>query len=293
MNVEFGDDNRFKKRVTERLKANFAEDKGFAPSLGSTAKDSKSFDNLETACEEIETKAQLVANQLERDDVLRLQHPTEFSPPAGVAGFYTAVQKGIGALKKTDFKGLPRSDIASLESYLERLSAFEFDAKFAVLAANFAPAVAANPREQILIGWIDVAEVELARLKAELHVEMEDWKVIIDGLAGAHVPVADWRRHESLVKQTQYSIERETAKIAKNEKELNSLQHGRSNKAERKGLVEKDIALVVPAFKVFLDSLAGGLQTYRSGINGKNVIIGSGSYHVAMGGSEFLPRRYL
>ena len=44
MNVEFGDDNRFKKRVTERLKANFAEDQGFAPSLGSTAKDSKSFD---------------------------------------------------------------------------------------------------------------------------------------------------------------------------------------------------------------------------------------------------------
>ena len=107
MNVEFGDtENRVKKRVTKKMKANFAEDQGFAPSLGSTVGDAKSFDGLESACEEIETKGQLVANQLERDEVLRLQHPTDFAAPPGVAGFYGAVKKGITALKKTNFKGL-------------------------------------------------------------------------------------------------------------------------------------------------------------------------------------------
>ena len=111
MNVEFGDDNRFKKRVTERLKANFAEDKGFAPSLGSSAKDSKSFDGLDTACEEIETKAQLVANQLERDAVLRLQHPTEFSAPAGVAGFILQCRKELVHSRRPTLRDCPEQTL--------------------------------------------------------------------------------------------------------------------------------------------------------------------------------------
>jgi hypothetical protein len=296
MNVEYGNDNRFKKRITKQMKANFAEDQGFTPSLGSTVADSKSFDGLESACEEIETKGQLVANQLERDEVLRLQHPTEFSPPPGVAGFYASVKKGITALKKTNFKGLPRSDIASLESYLERLGAFDFEAKFAELLVHFAP-VAAAPvhaaREQVLIDWNQVANDALDAFKAELHAEMEQWRGIIEAAAGAAVPVAQWRHHESLVARTRYNMEREVAKIAKNEKELNGLQHGRSTKVERKGLVEKDMALVVPAFKVFLESLATGLQSYKSGVSGKNIIVGSGAYHVGMGGADYLPRRFM
>ena len=66
-----------------------------------------------------------------------------------------------------------------------------------------------------------------------------------------------------------------------------------STKATRAGLIEKDTALVVPEFKVFLESLATGLQSYKSGVSGKNVIVGSGSYHIGMGGAEFLPKRFL
>ena len=254
MNVEFGDDNRFKKRVTERLKANFAEDKGFAPSLGSTAKDSKSFDGLDTACEEIETKAQLVANQLERDAVLRLQHPTEFSAPAGVAGFYAAVKKGINALKKTDFKGLPRTDIASLESYLERLSGFDFDAKFAELLLHFAPAapIAGVGREQLLTDAINDAKQEIANETARYHTEMGDWDIYLqDRLArNKLVEVRETSRHTAIINQIGENIRTEEATLLKLEKELHGIQHSASSKVERTGLVQKDRALVVPAFKV-------------------------------------------
>ena len=301
MHVEFGDDtNRSKKRVTKKMRENFAEDQGFAPSLGTTVPDSKAFDALETACEEIETKAQLVANQLERDDVLRLQHPTEFSAPTGVSGFYNAVKKGISALKQTNFKGLPRSDISSLESYLERLSEFKFEDKFAALLAHFTPAPG-GPREVLLTGAIDDARLEIAAHTAAYHTEMGLYAQYVDRKVAANqiVEVRKTSQHNAIKQRIAENLKTEEAGLLMAEKELHAIHQSHSSKVERTGLIEKDMALVAPAFKVFLDSLANGLQSFKSGVSGKNVILGSGAYHcggayhVAVGGAEYLPRRYL
>ena len=303
MHVEFDDDtNRSKKRVTKKMRENYAEDQGFTPSLGTTVPESKSFDGLESACEEIETKGQLVANQLERDEVLRLQHPTEFSPPAGVAGFYGAVKKGITALKKTNFKGLPRSDIASLESYLERLSAFEFGEKFAELLQHFQ----AGPRGMEFPEEGDLQE-QATDINTELQVTITAQDAEHTRYMGLVHPSKD-RTNKFHTKMHQLDLQRNKLEydLAQVEKALEKGHRGISSKAERKGLVETDMALVVPAFEVFLESLANGLQSYKSGVSGKNILIddsnretlanplqGTGSYHVGMGGAEYLPRRFL
>ena len=292
MHVEFGNDNRFKKRVTKQMKANFAEDQGFAPSLGSTAADSKSFDGLESACEDIETKAQLVANQLERDAVLRLQHATEFSPPAGVSGFYAAVKKGISALKKTNFKGLPRSDIASLESYLERLSGFKFADKFAELLAHFqADPLAADPAALAQAydrsrDALAAKKVEIADLAAAFQQRIND---LAQQMPALFVPLQETRAHNATM-----AIARDRERQLADEVRVTYREiEGARRITGRHGLVEKDSELVVPTFEVFLESLATGLQSYKSGVSGKNVIVGRGAYHVGMGGDDYLPRRYL
>jgi hypothetical protein len=283
MHVQFGDDRKIKKRVTKQLQQNFAEDKGFAPSLGATKPDAKAFDDLETALENVETKAQLVANQLERDEVLRLQDPTQFQAPSGVASFYSGVKSSILALKKTNFAGLPRTDIAGLESYLERLSAFDFEEKFRVLLLNFEPAVGADfPEEQALMDARDPLIARLNRTMRDLDAEHERFQR--DGRAPA--------RHDQVMHQLSLNRAKLEDDIGRIDAALEKGRRLGSTKASRKGLIEKDLALVVPAFKVLLDSLANGLQIYKSGVSGKNVIVG-GAYHCVMGGADNLPRRFL
>ena len=313
MHVEFRDDtNRSKKRVTKQMRENFSEDKGFAASPGSTVPDAKAFDALETACEDIETKAQLVANQLNRDEALRLQHPTEFSPPAGIAGFHNAVKKGIAALKQTNFNGLPRSDIASLESYLERLSDFDFEAKFAALSAYFAPGApgAQFPEEQNIRMAIQAATDEIALENRNLADEYQRIG-IAPGQPIVGMAKAARKAHEGIV----YRFENRRAFF---ERQLNDLEHDLARglqpvntKATRGKLVDTDTMLVVPQFKVFLESLANGLQSHSSGVSGRTALIdnsnrdalanplrknelqGHGRYHLGMGGAEYLPKRYL
>jgi hypothetical protein len=284
MNVVFGDDRKIKKRITKQLRENFAQDQGFSPALGATKPDAKAFDDLETALEKVETTAQLVANQLERDEVLRLQDPTQFQAPSAASAFYVATKAAIGALKKTDFTGLPRSDIAGLESYFDRLRDFDFDKKFADLLQNFDPAAIGVdfPEEQQLI---DAREPIIQRLEQTVRdLDREHERFQRDPRAPA--------RHMASMQQL-------TLNRAKLEDDLGridaALEKGRrvgTTKASRRGLVEKDLALVVPTFKVLLNSLENGLQTYKSGVSGKNVIVG-GAYTCMMGGADYLPRRFM
>lgn len=286
MNVEFGNDNRFKKRVSKAMMANFAADKGFAPSLGSTAPDAKGFDNLETALEDVETKAEIVADQLNRDAVLRLQDPTQFQAPSGIVGFFKAVKHGITALKKTNFTGLPRSDIASLESYLERLNAFDFTAKIADLLLQYVPGAVDFPEEAALV----------AEEQALLNLRMPEAAAELERIVAARLADPTVRgRAEALrlIQAIKLEQERLESNLARVRRELDRGRRFTQTKMARSGLLEKDLALVVPAFKVLIDSLAAGIQAYNAGISGKNVIIGSGEYRVAMGGISYMPRRFM
>ncbi len=106
------------------------------------------------------------------------------------------------------------------------------------------------------------------------------------------VAVQKTSQHNAIINQISENLRTEEATVLRNETELHAIQNVTSSKVQRTGLIEKDMALVVPAFQVFLDSLATGLQSYTSGVTGKNVIVG-GSYHCAMGSGDYMPRRYL
>jgi hypothetical protein len=293
MYVEFGDDNRFKKRVTKNLKKTFAEDQGFAPSLGTTKPDAKAFDNLEDALENVETKGQLVLDQIDRNKILRASNPTSFEAPQGVTSFYTAVKSAISALKKTDFKGLPRTDIAGLESYLERLKDLGIESEFQALLSIFntkpPPAVIQQRQaDNVIVRQmrrdIQALTEQRTRTQGDLIAETQRAKPLL---------ARERQRFEDEIKAITFEIENLQRILNELEKAQSEGVSARTTKKERADIIQSDMFQLIPLYNVLLNSLDNGLKSYRSGVSGKNVIVGSGCYTIGMGGQDYLPRRYL
>lgn len=296
MQVEYGDDNRFKKRVTKKFKQAFAEDQGYAPSLGTTKPDAKAFDNLETALENVETQGQLMLDQMDRNLVGASK--TYETPPA-VTSFYTAVRSGVSALKKTDFKGLTKSDIAGLESYLGRLRDLGIEEDLQVLLRVFKdkPPPAAIQQRQA-----DNVIVRQMRRQVQTLIEQRtrtQGDLIAATQLAKPLSVRERQRFEDEIKALTFEIENLQRTLTGLEKTQSEGVSERATKKERASLIESDMVQLIPLYNVLLESLDNGLKSYRSGVSGKNVLaekqefVGFGSYRVCMGGSDYLPRRYL
>ena len=293
MQVEYGDDNRFKKRVTKNLKKTFADDQGFAPSLGTTKPDAKAFDNLENALENVETKGQLVLDQIDRNKILRASNPTSFEAPQGVTSFFTAVKSAISALKKTDFKGLPRTDIAGLESYLERLRDLDIEGEFQALLTIFKekPAPAVIQQRQ-------ADNVVVRQMRRDLQALTEQrtqtqGALIAETQRGRPLLARERQRFEDEIKAITFDIENLQRTLNGLEKAQSESVSARTTKKERADIIQSDMIQLLPLYNVLLNSLDNGLKSYRSGVSGKNVIVGSGQYSISMGSGDYLPRRYL
>ncbi len=297
MEIEYGDDRRIHKRVLKSQLAAFAADKGFTPSLGSSVPDAKAFDHLLSIAESIETSAQLVENQLNRQNIDSLSThltQTDIAIPPGVAKFYTTVQQGLNALKKTNFTRLPRSDIADLESYVERLTAFDFEAQFAILQAKFAiqplnPMVQANLEREF-----QEAEARAAHFQTALDTEMDNWQIVKDDAAraGNYVAQGDMDEHRLNVEEfeKEIKISTEQARVAAETLSKGNVTRGKIG--SRRAHTRNDMALVLPKFNQFIASLKAGIQAYNSGQSGKNTLVG-GATHLMMGGAAYLPRRFM
>lgn len=303
MQVEYGDDNRFKKRVTKKFKQTFADDQGYAPSLGTTKPDAKAFDSLEDALENVETKAQLVINQLERDAAVRAQDPS-IEPPSGITSFYASVQSAVSALKKTNFKGLPRTDIASLESYLGRLSEFDIEGEFNALLSNFRVEPARRRASEARLDADARARVAIIeRLNAEIfRLTDQRQRLQADLLTASRdprFPAYERRQYEDNIAAITFELENKSNELKDLEINQKEQTRIRSTRTSKSSTVMADMQLVVPLYNQLLKSLENGLQSYTSGVSGKNVIVekqelvGLGSYHIGMGGQDYLPRRYL
>jgi len=117
--------NKAKKRMLKGWAVQFADDKtNPKTSTASTVPDSKAFDTLLDITEEIETQSEILVSDLDKATIETGQARFDTRSNEVVSRLYRDVRKGITALTKTNFKGLPRSDVGKLSSYLGSLSKY-------------------------------------------------------------------------------------------------------------------------------------------------------------------------
>ena len=110
--VDFGEENRSKKKIIKNLKTDSQIDRG----VGLTKIQANSVENLLKSCEDIETQATIVLKSLDQSILKNTYFAQE-----GIHRLYVVIRQGIKALTQTVFRNLPKTDIQNLTDYKKSL----------------------------------------------------------------------------------------------------------------------------------------------------------------------------
>jgi len=110
--VDFGEENRSKKKIIKNLITASQTDRG----LGLTMPQAGKVEDILKSCEDIETQATIVLKQLDQSILKNSYYAQE-----GLHRLFVVIRQGIKALTNTTFRNIPKTDIQNLTDYKKSL----------------------------------------------------------------------------------------------------------------------------------------------------------------------------
>jgi hypothetical protein len=306
-------DNSAKKKMIQNWMTKFQEDKSDKKVHSAlTIGDAKSFESLLDITEEIETQSELLLADFDKSEIETGQLRIDAKSNEIISRLYRDVKKGLAVLIRTNFKGLPESDISKLEVYSDSLSEYfdAFDAKKDKIIQE-------NRRNPINPGrTVPVYEAEM-QVKIETINEIQDALDAKDEEKQAHLYENPIRDEDGVLKpmavrdgikqhtaeldreiaEIQRDLRRETAGIPEiqknidNARQLGNKELGKIVKIKSSRI---DFNLILKNYEIFVDTLHNGLLAHKTGYTGKINKVTEEVINLGAGcGGEMPMRRFL
>lgn len=276
MYQDASNDISIKKRMLKNWAIKFEQDKS-NPTVNSalTVGDAKTFDSLLDITEEIETQSQILLSDLQKSTVISGQPKVDAKSAEVIARLYRDIRKGLGLLTKTNFKGLPRTDVGSLAKYSDSLNAY-FDILSAMNIENY--------RQNAPNAPIGQMNQDVAQLKAQLAQEerrqdaieryLNDKKAeyrqaLVDN---QRLPMAQRRLAEAEIARTERDFAQSTQMqndISGRINHIEGLANIEIKKLKSRQTSSIDFRNILQNYKVFVDTLKTGLLAYNAGLTGQ------------------------